>query len=229
MRQAIALAPHLDAAPPEPHGPAIRTSRFYDFSGLAAMRRALDTLARAQRRFHEAYGTYRPSAARVALPAADPPGLHVAVLTWSDTAWSAAAMHDSVAGSARCVIRVVRNAAEERSDGPVCRDPLGADVSLSPTAATRTDTPPADDVEPPRRRPCPAFRLRDPEHRARVTLDAVFGVDGSLEPRELTIVESTGHDDSATALHVVIRCEHDPARLGGEPIRVWVRVPIHIN
>jgi hypothetical protein len=228
MRQWIGLAPSSPGAPPPPEGapsdPLRRTP------ATEAMRAALREVAAAQARRHAAGGGYASDVADLKTAGAWGPAIHVVMLSWGASGWSAVAVHDST--GMRCVVAVGDGIPAPALPGtggePRCTGPEGDPLadSLPPE---KGDGPP--EVDPPRRKSCNTrlqFR-NNPSRRVLVTLEFVVGLDGMPEPRTLRVLEGTGLVDDAGAVQLLAGCTYHPGRFRGKPIRVLVRQPVFFN
>jgi hypothetical protein len=220
MRHRIGLAPDRPPRPRSPvGGPAPTPWQWSAQRARRIMRTALDSLVGAQTRYHDSIGAYAASVAELGTAhTVDAALLHVTMLTWSATAWSAVAMHDN--STDRCFTGGGADAADERT---FC---LSEDGSRLPAGPGRDAL-----VVPPQPADCNTrvqFR-DDPHRRRRVVLEFVIGADGLPEPRTLRVLESTGLIDAAGAIELMVPCRYVPGMIGGLPARVLVRQPVHFN
>ena len=237
MRHSVALAPDLPLLPEQPPpGNPVDPDHALDAAGAAAAYRALVSLSAAQEEARAA-GGYASSVAPVARDARAK-RVHLAVLSWSDSAWSAIAVHDSVNPDVICAVRVGGGphplGAAFGSGTPVCLGENGATV----TGAARTGEPdtgagPAREESVERmprlercEEPTSVPGRQDSPGNVSVVLEFVIGLDGRPEARTLRVIESNGHDAAALAVHQLALCRYDPGKIDDRAVRVLVRQPV---
>jgi hypothetical protein len=225
LRQRIGLAPDKVLAPAVPERDPDTTMVDLRPGNEEAMRAALGHVAAAQAQHHAGTGAF---AARVPAPADSPgsdSGIHLTMVSWSASGWSAMATHDS--STTRCFAGA--------GDGvPIPADGWSAPFCLGPDGQRPPpDTPPGPVVvtTPPERQRCDTgFQFRDdPRRRVRVLLEFVVGRDGRPEPGTVRVPSSSGLVDAAGAVQVIAGCRYRPGKVGRDAVRVMVRQPVYFN
>jgi hypothetical protein len=233
MRQRAGLAPdqsHLP--PPTPGGPPTDDESDSRAGPVDAMRSALADVSSAQASHHAAAGTYASDVTGLGTALRWDPAVHVVMLSWHASSWSAVALHDSV--RARCFVAVGDSvplpAAGLPAGKPHCTGSAGRPLmrpALGSAPAAEADEPPAA-IEPPRLVSCnKRVRFKPNQLRGRrATVAFVVGLDGRAEPRTLRVVDGAGLIDDAGAVEIVAGCLFHPGKLRGRPTRVLVHQPV---
>jgi protein TonB len=68
--------------------------------------------------------------------------------------------------------------------------------------------------------------MRQANIQGSVTLEAVVGTDGKIEPRSIRVVESTHPGFEPAAAEMLLATVFRPGRINGQPVRVLIQLPI---
>lgn len=199
------------------------------------LKQTLKYLAETQHAYRRHHPTYAPATIYLDNPPIWPT---LYVLEATESGWSAMALHERAPGL-RCYIREgsARSlVAADREREPTCLvAPLPV---LSPQRGPLASTYDVGELNtPPRKRACSEVasqvmrgrlnRDRSSGFDGTATFSFVIGVDGEVEPGNLTIEETTNMLAALDALVIIVNCGFDPGVVGGQPVRVMVRQQIN--